>query len=113
MNNQLQDMEKASQQMKRQAFEKSYLNKHPYAVIDFVDGLYSNRRTQGAWEMWEEAQEHMLQARYDKLSSHDYVLIPAEMSDEIAEAIAHNANCCGGIAYDIYQAIIQASKQYQ
>ena len=64
-------------------------------------------------EAWQAAQEHMLQARYEKLSSHEYMLIPAELSDEIAEAIAYNANCCGGIAQDIYQAIIQASKQYQ
>ena len=42
-----------------------------------------------------------------------FILLPIDCTDEIAEAIAYNANCCGGIAYDIYQAIIQASKQYQ
>lgn len=37
-----------------------------------------------------------------------HVVIPRELSDEIAEAIAKHANCCGGIALDIYEAIIKA-----
>ncbi|HHL0157654.1 TPA: DUF551 domain-containing protein, partial [Klebsiella quasipneumoniae subsp. quasipneumoniae] len=31
-----------------------------------------------------------------------YVMVPKEMTDEIGEAIAMQANCCGGIALDIY-----------
>lgn len=36
-------------------------------------------------------------------------LVPSEMTDEIGEAIARNANCCGGIALDIYDAILNAA----
>lgn len=112
MNNQLQDIEHARHQAKHQAFEEKMCHKL-VGRFDTQTGVYTELSDQLMWEAWQAAQEHMLQARYDKLSSHDYVIIPAEMSDEIAEAIAHNANCCGGIAYDIYQAILQASKQYQ
>lgn len=35
-----------------------------------------------------------------------WVLVPKEMTDDIGEAIARQANCCGGIALDIYEAII-------
>ena len=40
-----------------------------------------------------------------------YVLVPKEMTDEIGEAIAMQANCCGGIALDIYDAMLAASPQ--
>lgn len=38
-----------------------------------------------------------------------YVMVPKEMTDEIGEAIAMQANCCGGIALDIYDAMIAAA----
>ncbi|WP_407410048.1 hypothetical protein [Acinetobacter sp.] len=132
MMQELKAIEQARQDMKLQAmqiaFEKAQAIKYDcdYEELKFCFDNHENltghrypptSQRYESWLVWQEswkaAQEHMLQARYDKLSSHDYVLIPAEMSGEIAEAIAHNANCCGGIAYDIYQAIIQASKQYQ
>ena len=37
------------------------------------------------------------------------VILPREITDKIAEAIAFEARCCGGIAYDIYEAIIAAA----
>ncbi len=40
-----------------------------------------------------------------------YVMVPKEMTDEIGEAIAMQANCCGGIALDIYDAMIAAAPQ--
>lgn len=40
-----------------------------------------------------------------------YVLVPKEMTDEIGEAIAMQANCCGGIALDIYDAMLAAAPQ--
>ncbi|MCG5574298.1 DUF551 domain-containing protein [Klebsiella pneumoniae] len=40
-----------------------------------------------------------------------YVMVPKEMTDEIGEAIAMQANCCGGIALDIYDAILAAAPQ--
>ena len=41
----------------------------------------------------------------------EYVRIPRELTDHIAEAIAFEARCCGGIAYDIYEAIIKAAQE--
>lgn len=38
-----------------------------------------------------------------------YVMVPKEMTDEIGKAIAMQANCCGGIALDIYDAMIAAA----
>ncbi|HHL1502644.1 TPA: DUF3850 domain-containing protein [Klebsiella pneumoniae] len=40
-----------------------------------------------------------------------YVMVPKEMTDEIGEAIAMQANCCGGIALDIYDAMLAAAPQ--
>ena len=40
-----------------------------------------------------------------------YVMVPKEMTDEIGEAIAMQANCCGGIALDIYDAMLAAALQ--
>ena len=42
-----------------------------------------------------------------------YVMVPKEMTDEIGEAIAMQANCCGGIALDIYDAMLAAALQPQ
>lgn len=38
-----------------------------------------------------------------------YVMVPKEMTDAIGEAIAMQANCCGGIALDIYDAMLAAA----
>jgi hypothetical protein len=38
-----------------------------------------------------------------------YKLVSIELTDEIAEAIALEANCCGGIALDIYDAALAAA----
>ncbi|HCD6067921.1 TPA: DUF551 domain-containing protein [Klebsiella oxytoca] len=38
-----------------------------------------------------------------------YVMVPKEMTDAIGEAIAMHANCCGGIALDIYEAMLEAA----
>lgn len=40
-------------------------------------------------------------------------LVPdaSHMTDEQAEAIAVRANCCGGIAYDIYRALLEVSPE--
>lgn len=40
-----------------------------------------------------------------------YVIVPKEMTDEIGEAIAMRARCCGGIALDIYDAILAAAQK--
>lgn len=40
-----------------------------------------------------------------------YALVPKEMTDEIGEAISMRASCCGGIALDIYDAMLTAAPQ--
>lgn len=40
-----------------------------------------------------------------------YVMVPKEMTDEIGEAISMRARCCGGIALDIYDAMLAAAPQ--
>lgn len=42
-----------------------------------------------------------------------YALVPVEMTDEIGEVIAMEAHCCGGIALDIYDAILRAAAPQQ
>lgn len=42
-----------------------------------------------------------------------YALVPVEMTDEIGEVIAREARCCGGIALDIYDAILLAAAPQQ
>ncbi|HFF8969398.1 hypothetical protein [Serratia marcescens] len=40
-----------------------------------------------------------------------FKLMPLEITDEIAEAIAMEARCCGGIALCIYESALAAAKQ--
>ncbi|HIE3971875.1 TPA: hypothetical protein ACXNHV_002352 [Serratia marcescens] len=40
-----------------------------------------------------------------------FKLMPLEMTDEIGEAIAMEARCCGGIALDIYEAALAAAPE--
>lgn len=40
-----------------------------------------------------------------------YKLMPLEITDEIGEAIAMEARCCGGIALDIYEAALAAAPE--
>lgn len=40
-----------------------------------------------------------------------FKLMPLEITDEIGEAIAMEARCCGGIALDIYQAALAAAPE--
>lgn len=39
----------------------------------------------------------------------DTVILPRELTDEMAEAIAFEALCCGGMAYSAYEALIAAA----
>ena len=62
-----------------------------------------------------EAFYHWLRVAYEAgnspVTQDGYVLVPKEMTDDIGEAIAMRANCCGGIALDIYDAMIAASQR--
>jgi len=42
-----------------------------------------------------------------------WVLLPKEITDSIAEAIAYQAHCCGGVALDIYEAILAAAPKQE
>ncbi|HBY9758602.1 TPA: DUF551 domain-containing protein [Klebsiella pneumoniae] len=60
-----------------------------------------------------EAFYHWMRVAYEAGNSpvipDGYVMVPKEMTDESGEAIAMQANCCGGIALDIYDAMIAAA----
>ncbi|GKP41032.1 hypothetical protein NUBL515_49470 [Klebsiella pneumoniae] len=56
-----------------------------------------------------EIMERLLSACNSPAIPDGYVMVPKEMTDEIGEAIAMQANCCGGIALDIYDAMIAAA----
>ncbi|WP_411165276.1 DUF551 domain-containing protein [Klebsiella oxytoca] len=56
-----------------------------------------------------EYEQNVLQAGNSPVIPDGYVMVPKEMTDEIGEAIAMQANCCGGIALDIYDAMLAAA----
>lgn len=79
---------------------------------DFIDGGWSCQE----YVELERFQEVMLQNGNSPAQDGNYpvvpdgyVMVPKEMTDEIGEAIAMQANCCGGIALDIYDAMIAAA----
>ncbi|MFV7184737.1 hypothetical protein ACNPGY_02705 [Citrobacter cronae] len=51
------------------------------------------------------------QAGNSPVTPNGWVMVPKEMTDAIGEAIAMHANCCGGIALDIYDAMLAAAPQ--
>nr|WP_085844135.1 DUF551 domain-containing protein [Klebsiella quasipneumoniae] len=61
------------------------------------------------WYVWQRCRAAMLQAGNSPVIPDGYVMVPKEMTDEIGEAIAMKANCCGGIALDIYDAMLAAA----
>lgn len=61
------------------------------------------------WYVWQRCRAAMLQAGNSPVIPDGYVMVPKEMTDEIGEAIAMQANCCGGIALDIYDAMLAAA----
>ncbi|WP_228273386.1 DUF551 domain-containing protein [Klebsiella grimontii] len=64
---------------------------------------FTHRVTQALWRMYQAAPVN------SPVIPDGYVMVPKEMTDEIGEAIAMQANCCGGIALDIYDAMIAAA----
>lgn len=71
---QLQDIEKARQEMKRKAFEEAFQDELGAQFWQFDlddDGNYEDRETLCGWHMWQAAQEQMLQAS----TWNDYSLI--------------------------------------
>lgn len=58
-----------------------------------------------------EIMERLLNAGNSPVIPDGYVMVPKEMTDEIGEAISMRARCCGGIALDIYDAMLAAAPQ--
>ena len=60
---------------------------------------------------------HWLRVAYEAGNSpvipDGYALVPKEMTDEIGEAISMQERCCGGIALDIYDAMLAAAPQQE
>ncbi|END4902619.1 hypothetical protein ABL623_000158 [Salmonella enterica subsp. enterica serovar Newport] len=62
---------------------------------------------------WNACRAAMLQAGNYPVTPDGWVMVPKEMTDAIGEAIAMHANCCGGIALDIYDAMLAAAPQQE
>ena len=62
---------------------------------------------------WNACRAAMLQAGNSPVTPDGWVMVPKEMTDAIGEAIAMQANCCGGIALDIYDAMLAAAPQQE
>lgn len=104
----------------REAFEKSYAEmliggelKGLESVIFskyLESGEYAQDKVDTAWCMWQAAKAQAV--------PEGFVLAPEECSDDMACKIAAIARVCGGIAGDIYeavvnQAMIEAQEQNQ
>lgn len=59
----------------------------------------------------QDAKPNFKQAGISPVAPDGWVMVPKEMTDAIGEAIAMHANCCGGIALDIYDAMLAAAPQ--
>lgn len=59
----------------------------------------------------QDAKPNFKRAGNSPVTPDGWVLVPKEMTDAIGEAIAMHANCCGGIALDIYDAMLAAAPQ--
>lgn len=69
------------------------------------DDNYMAWDTQVAWFAWQSATAQAMPEGYVVVPD-GRVLISTECSDDMAEAIAFSVPCCGGIAGDVYEAII-------
>lgn len=96
-------------------FESAFIHSHLLAFFDFnietgdyeiksdctgyedIEKAFELINT--AWTMWIRAKKNAV--------PEGFVLMPKECSDEMAEVIATTANVCGGIAGDVYDAVIK------
>lgn len=89
----------------REQFEEQFAKPHDLPLRRVIsDRRYESMATEYAWLAWQDG-------RASQQVTEGFVMVPdaANMTDEQAEAIAKVANCCGGIAYEIYCAAIAAS----
>lgn len=81
---------------------------NPVAHFILVDGEYNQLASQFA----ESPDAIPLYATPPAPSAPDgWKLVPVELTDDIGEAIALEARCCGGIALDIYGAALRAAPE--
>lgn len=89
-----------------------YANSNSLFKRSICPDAYNNTHVQAEFVAFRAGYEYAL---ISKEAGDGWVLVPdaSNMTDEQAEAIASIANCCGGIAYDIYRAMIAAAPQPQ
>lgn len=112
-------METANKQLfwliEKVLFESAFIHSHLLAFFDFnietgdyeiksdctgyddIEKVFELINT--AWTMWIRAKKNAV--------PEGFVLMSKECSDEMAEVIAVTANVCGGIASDVYDAVIK------
>ncbi|HIE0044126.1 TPA: hypothetical protein ACXI7C_000460 [Serratia marcescens] len=96
-------------------FEAWFVEKYkqPERLVKNEDGTYKFAGVQMAFSAWVDGRAAMLAQPVSqgyKLPD-GFKLMPLEMTDEIGEAIAMEARCCGGIALCIYEAALAASPE--
>lgn len=96
-------------------FETWFVEKYkqPERLMKNGDGAYKFSGVQMAFSAWIDGRAAMLAQPVSsgyKLPD-GFKLMPLEMTDEIGEAIAMEARCCGGIALCIYEAALAASPE--
>lgn len=104
-----------------QCGEAAYLARIALAAIDSEPVAYTDERNLGYIDrgretayLWgkqnsEAGDVPLYRHAQQPVVPDGYVMVPKEMTDEIGEAIAMQANCCGGIALDIYDAMLAAA----
>ncbi|CAI2787800.1 Uncharacterised protein [Serratia grimesii] len=87
---------------------------------DAIDAMYEaatgERPEWSNWFTFADAVEEVAglreyQSALGSVVPEGFLLMPIEMTDEIGEAIAKEANCCGGIALCIYDAALKAAPE--
>ncbi|EJA2551630.1 hypothetical protein OHN11_09730 [Serratia marcescens] len=90
----------------------------PTALLDAMDEVL--RISDRDHEAWDKAKSAITACRAAMLAQpvsssytlpEGFKLMPLEMTDEIGEAIAMEARCCGGIALCIYEAALEAAPE--
>ncbi len=96
-------------------FESAFIHSHLLPFFDFnmdtgdyeiKDGCTGYEDIDKAFELINTAWTMWIRAKQNAMPK-GFVLVNKECSDEMAEVIATTANVCGGIANDIYDAVIK------
>ncbi|HGM6654487.1 TPA: hypothetical protein ACKQAF_001619 [Serratia marcescens] len=94
-------------------FEAWFVEKYkqPERLVKNEDGTYKFSGVQMAFSAWNACRAAMLAQPVSSgyTLPDGFKLMPLEMTDEIGEAIAMEARCCGGIALCIYEAALAAA----